>query len=185
RTDAEDLLATVFPEQLACAENLGGGDRAIPDHPLVDQTLRDCLTVAMDIDGLEALLRRIEAGDVRVVCRDLTSPSPLAQEILGAKPFAFLDDTPAEERRTLAVQSRRYLSAEQAADLGRLDPGALERVRAEAWPQVRDAEELHDALVSLGFLRAAEGDGSSGPDWRRHFDELKRARRATTFQPEG
>ncbi|MBN1240008.1 MAG: DEAD/DEAH box helicase, partial [Gammaproteobacteria bacterium] len=186
RTDAEDLLATVFPEQLACAENLGGGDREIPEHPLVDQTLADCLTVAMDVDGLEALLRRIEAGEARVLCRDLTSPSPLAQEILGAKPYAFLDDAPAEERRTLAVQSRRYLTAEQAADLGRLDRDAIERVRREAWPDVRDAEELHDALVSLGFLRAAEGDGSEGgEDWTRFFNELKRARRATTFEPAG
>src|SRR5690606_3386162 len=134
RNDAEDLLATVFPEQLACAENLGGGDREIPDHPLVEQTIADCLHVAMDVDGLARLLERIEAGEVEVVCRDLTAPSPLSQEILGARPYAFLDDTPAEERRTLAVQSRRYMTAEQAAELGRLDPSAILRVRDEAWP---------------------------------------------------
>jgi ATP-dependent helicase Lhr and Lhr-like helicase len=185
RTDAEDLLATVFPEQLACAENLGGGDREIPNHPLVNQTLTDCLTVAMDVAGLEKLLERIEAGTVRVLCRDLTSPSPLAQEILGAKPYAFLDDAPAEERRTLAVQSRRYISVEQAADLGRLDRDAIQRVREEAWPDVRDAEELHDALVSVGFIRASEADGTRGDDWQRYFEELKRARRATTFEPAG
>ncbi|HEX7081090.1 MAG TPA: DEAD/DEAH box helicase [Gammaproteobacteria bacterium] len=182
RIDAEDLLATVFPEQLACAENLSGGDREIPEHPLVQQTLADCLTVAMDIHGLERLLRRIEAGEVEVVCRDLAGPSPLAQEILGARPYAFLDDAPAEERRTLAVQSRRYMSAEQAAELGRLDPEAIERVKSEAWPDPRDADELHDALVSLGFLTAAEGEGGG---LRGYFDELRRTRRACVFEPSG
>ena len=135
RADAEDLLATVFPDQLACAENLAG-EREIPDHPLVAQTLEDCLHGAMDIDGLAALLGRIEAGEVEVVCRELTSPSPLAQEVLSARPYAFLDDAPAEERRTLAIQSRRHLTVEQAADLGRLDPEAIRRVRTEAWPDL-------------------------------------------------
>src|SRR5690606_33386679 len=137
RIDAEDLLATVFPEQLACAENLTSPDREIPDHPLVEQTLADCLHGAMDVDGLVRVLERMESGEVEVVCRDLTAPSPLAQEILGARPYAFLDDAPAEERRTLAVQSRRYMTPEQAAELGRLDPEAIERVRAEAWPEAR------------------------------------------------
>jgi ATP-dependent helicase Lhr and Lhr-like helicase len=185
RNDAEDLLATVFPEQLACAENLGGGDREIPDHPLVAQTLADCLHVAMDVDALVRVLERIEAGDVEVVCRDLTAPSPLAQEILGARPYSFLDDAPAEERRTLAVQSRRYMTAEQAAELGRLDPGAIARVCEEAWPDARDADELHDALVSLGFITAAEGARSPHGAWQRHYDTLRRSRRATTFEPSG
>ena len=161
RTDAEDLLATVFPDQLACAENLPGGDIEIPDHPLVRQTLFDCLEMVMDIAGLERVLGEIEAGQIEIVCCDLTSPSPLAQEILGARPYAFLDDAPAEERRTLAVQSRRYMSTEQAAELGRLDPAAIARVKNEAWPEPRDAEELHDALVLLGFLTESEADSLS------------------------
>src|SRR5690606_18646687 len=140
---------------------------------------------AMDIDGLERLLARIEAGEVEVVCRELTAPSPLAQEILGARPYAFLDDAPAEERRTLAVQSRRYMTPEQAAELGRLDPDAIERVRDEAWPDVRDPDELHDALVSIGFVTAAEGRRSRTADWTPHFEALRAARRATVFDPSG
>jgi ATP-dependent Lhr-like helicase len=141
----------------------------------VKQTLADCLTLNMDIDGLITLLKRIESGEVQVVCRELTSPSPLAQEILGAKPFAFLDDAPAEERRTLAVQSRRYMTAEQAAELGSLDPAAIERVKSEAWPQVLNADELHDALVLLGFVTADEG-----APWRDWFERLRVDGRATT-----
>ncbi len=184
RTDAEDLLAVVFPDQLACAENLGGGDREIPDHPLVAQTLSDCLNVAMDIDGLERLLARIEQGEVTVLCRELTSPSPLAQEVLGAKPYAFLDDAPAEERRTLAVQSRRYMNPQQAAELGRLDPAAIDRVRSEAWPDVRDAEELHEALALLGFLTEAEGRALSDAA-ASLFATLVSDRRAGVFRPAG
>jgi ATP-dependent Lhr-like helicase len=189
RMDAEDLLAAVFPDQLACAENLTG-EREIPGHPLVTQTLTDCLQDVMDLKGLEQLLKRIEAGDVQIVCRELTSPSPLAQEILAAKPYAFLDDAPAEERRTLAVQSRRYMSIEQASDLGRLDHAAIERVRAEAWPEPRDADELHDALVLLGFLTDTEGtrghdaDGT-GSAWQRWFEQLEADGRATTYRLPG
>jgi ATP-dependent Lhr-like helicase len=188
RSDAEDLLATVFPDQLACAENLPGGDLEIPDHPLVAQTLHDCLHRAMDVEGLEVLLERIETGATEVLCRDLASPSPLAQEILGAKPYAFLDDAPAEERRTLAVQTRRYMSPEQAADLGRLDAAAIERVRAEAWPEARNADELHDALVLVGFVTAEEArapapGASPAPGalhaWAAFFAELCARGRAT------
>jgi ATP-dependent Lhr-like helicase len=174
RMDAEDLLSTVFPDQLACAENLAGGERAIPDHPLVKQTLEDCLTAAMDVDGLVEVLQRIEAGEIEVICRELTSPSPLAQEVLGAKPYAFLDDAPAEERRTLAVQARRYMTPEQAAELGKLDPEAIARVREEAWPQPLSADELHDALVLLGFMTAAEGAASASM-----FERLRADGRAT------
>ena len=183
RSDAEDLLATVFPDQLACAENLPGGDIEIPDHPLVTQTLRDCLHRAMDVEGLEALLGRIESGATEVLCRDLASPSPLAQEILGAKPYAFLDDAPAEERRTRAVQTRRFMSPEQAAELGRLDAAAIERVRAEAWPEARNADELHDALVLLGFMTAEEAEARAleGAAWRGYFAELCAAGRATEY----
>ena len=176
RADAEDLLATVFPDQLACAENLAG-EREIPDHPLVAQTLEDCLRGVMDIDGLAELLGRIEAGEVEVACRELTSPSPLAQEVLSARPYAFLDDAPAEERRTLAIQSRRHLTVEQAADLGRLDPEAIERVRSEAWPASRDEDELHDALVVLGFMAPDE----AGDAVHCMFERLVADGRASTF----
>ena len=156
RMQAEDLVAVVFPDQIACAENLGGGEREVPDHPLVRQTIDDGLHDAMDADGLVDLLGRIERGEVRVHGRDLPEPSPFAHEILNAKPYAFLDDAPLEERRTRAVSARRWLDPASAADLGRLDPEAIERVRAEAWPDTDTADALHDALVMLGFLTAGE-----------------------------
>ena len=131
RMAAEDLIAVVFPDQIACAENLSG-PREIPDHPLVKQTLADCLHEAMDIDGLKRLLGRLESGDIQVIARDLPTPSPLAAEILGARPYAFLDDAPLEERRTDAVAQRRWLDPETAADMGKLDPPAIKRCGAEA-----------------------------------------------------
>ncbi len=179
RTDAEDLLSTVFPDQLACAENLGGGDREIPEHPLVDQTIHDCIRGAMDVDGLRALLSRLEDGRMTVTCRDLTTPSPLSQEVLAAKNYAFLDDAPAEERRTLAVHTRRYMSVEEASEIGRLDPAAIARVCEEAWPRVRNADELHDALTMLGFVTADEA--ARDASWQNLLDELCRQRRATRF----
>ncbi|HET9765064.1 MAG TPA: DEAD/DEAH box helicase, partial [Casimicrobiaceae bacterium] len=163
RMASEDLLAAVFPDQIACAENIVG-EREIPDHPLVNQTIHDCLYDAMDIDGLERVLRAMEAGEIRIAHRDLTEPSPLALEILSARPYAFLDDAPLEERRTHAVMSRRWLDEETAAGLGRLDPEAIDRVRAEAWPAAANADELHDALLGLSFV--TEGDVARNPGWR-------------------
>src|SRR5438093_7238295 len=174
RMGAEDLIAAVFPDQIACAENLTG-EREVPDHPLVRQTIGDCLTEAMDIEGLERLLRRIESGEVRIVSRDLTEPSPLALEVLSARPYAYLDDAPLEERRTQAVMSRRWLSPEAAADLGRLDPEAIARVRSEAWPEAANPDELHDALVWLGFLSVVEA--RAGPGWSDWLSELARQNR--------
>ena len=178
RMDAEDLIAAIFPDQLACAENMTGA-REIPDHPLVRQTITDCLTEAMDIDGLERLLGGLESGSIGVVVRDLTEPSPLACEVLSARPYAYLDDAPLEERRTQAVMSRRWLGAESASDLGRLDTDAIERVRREAWPDPANAEELHDALVWLGFLTQAEV--ADRTDWLRWLAELARERRVARF----
>ncbi len=187
RNDAEDLVAVLFPDQLACAENVTGR-REIPDHPLVQQAISDCLHDVMDVDGFIDLLRGLEAGTIKVLGKDLNGPSPLAQEILGAKPYAFLDDAPAEERRALAVQSRNYLAPGDAAELGRLDSAAIERVRQEAWPEPASADELHDALVVLGFLTEAEGQrGAISADaeqnfkfgWRHLFDALLEDRRAT------
>jgi ATP-dependent helicase Lhr and Lhr-like helicase len=177
RMEATDLLALVFPDQVACLENVPG-DRHIPDHPLVGQTLHDCLTEAMDVEGLEALLRALASGEVAHLSRDLTEPSPLAQEILNARPYAFLDDAPLEERRTQAVRSRRWLDAKSAVELGALDPAAIAAVADEAWPDPRDAEELHDALVLHGALPPAEA-------WRPWLDALAAQGRAAERVVEG
>ena len=176
RMGAEVLLAAVFPDQLACAENRTG-ELEIPDHPLVGQAIRDCLTEAMDIEGLEALLRSLEAGAIRVVARDLIEPSPLALEVLSARPYAYLDDAPREERRTQAVWSRRWLDPQSASDLAALDPAAIERVRGQAWPDPGNAEELHDALCWLTFLTDAEVRGA--PGWAEWAQSLAAAGRAT------
>jgi ATP-dependent helicase Lhr and Lhr-like helicase len=147
RAMADDLMAAVFPDAAACPENLPG-DRELPDHPLVNQVVRDCLEEAMDFEGLARVLTRIHAGEIECFARDTTEPSPLCHEILNAKPYAFLDDAPLEERRTQAVYTRRTT----AADLGTLDQNAIERVRDEERPDPRDADELHDALLTFGFL---------------------------------
>jgi ATP-dependent Lhr-like helicase len=178
RMDAEDLLTAIFPDQVACQENLGGGEREIPVHPLVDQTVKDCLEEAMDVDSLERLLTAIERNEKNLFARDVIEASPLAQEILNARPYAYLDDAPLEERRTRAVQQRRWLDPQTAKDMGKLDQGAIDRVRDEAWPRVENADELHDALVELGFVTEAEG-----ADWQEFFTELKNDRRAAVLGP--
>jgi ATP-dependent helicase Lhr and Lhr-like helicase len=155
RMESENLLAAVFPDQLACLEHIVG-DREIPDHPLVKQTIDDCLTEAMDIDGLEEVLRKIERNEIRCVARDLPEPSPLAGEILSARPYAFLDNAPLEERRTQAVYSRRALERNSSDQLGILDAAAIEKVQREAWPDVINADELHDALMLLGVMTEEE-----------------------------
>ena len=180
RMDAEDLIAAVFPDHIACAENLTG-EREVPDHPLVRQTIGDALTEAMDIAGLERLVADIESGAVRAVTRDLTGPSPLALEVLAARPYAYLDNAPLEERRTQAVMSRRWLAPEDASELGRLDAEAVERVRAEAWPEAATPDELHDALVWLGFLAA--GEANDGPQWPEHLAALAKQKRVARFTP--
>jgi len=179
RMKSEDLLATVFPDQVACLENIVG-EREIPDHPLVRQTLDDCLHEAMDSEGWLALLRRMESGEVELLTRDLPAPSPLAMEILGARPYAFLDDAPLEERRTQAVLARRWSDPESADDLGALDPEAIAAVGAEAWPEARNSDELHEALTALGCIAEAEAAGQ--PRWLQWLAELARAGRATRLQ---
>ena len=149
--EAENLLAAVFPDQLACLENIVG-DRVVPDHPLVKQTLNDCLTEAMDIDGLEGLLRRIEAGEIKCISVDLPEPSVLAHEIIHARPYAFLDNAPLEERRTQAVLTRRAGDTPNNPEGGLLDPAAIERVSEEAWPRAGNADELHETLLLLGVM---------------------------------
>ena len=150
---AEDLLASVFPDAAACLENIPG-DRQIPDHPLVTQAVRDCLEEAMDFEGLCEVLTQIHAGALQLVARDTPEPSVLAYEILDARPYAFLDDAPLEERRSHAVQTRR--GTQSTDELGALDAAAIARVRDEARPDPRDADELHDALMTAGLLTLAE-----------------------------
>ena len=177
RMKSEDLLATVFPDQVACLENIVG-EREIPDHPLVAQTLHDCLREAMDLDGLLAVLRALESGAIRVVARDLPGPSPLASEVLTAAPYAFLDDAPLEERRTQAAG--RWNPTDNATDLGTLDPAAIAAVRDEAWPQVRSADEMHEALDALGGLSATEVAAHGWVPWT---DALEANGRATRLIP--
>src|SRR5205085_295436 len=195
RMEAEDLLAAVFPDQVACGENIAG-DREIPDHPLVQQTIDDCLTEAMDIDGLIRVLEQIENGTVQCVARDLPEPSPLAHEILNARPYAFLDNAPLEERRTQAVYTRRAGESSATDGLGILDSTAIEKVCTEAWPQATNADELHEALLLAGVMTGeeieqatatADADGTQslgcsnghGASWLEVLATEKRAGRLT------
>src|SRR5438034_5079305 len=161
RMESENLLAAVFPDQLACLEHIVG-DREIPDHPLVKQTIDDCLTEAMDIEGLEEVLRKIEQGQIRCIARDLPEPSPLASEILNARPYALLDNAPLEERRTQAVYTRRASERNGSHELGIVDAAAIEKVQKEAWPQATSGDELHDALMLLGVMTEEEIQRTSG-----------------------
>ncbi len=160
RMAAEDFVAQVFPDQLACQENISG-PRAVPEHPLVQQTINDCLHQAMDIDELKEILGQMESGAIQLVARDLREPSPFAQEIINARPYAFLDDAPFEERRTLAIRNRSWIDPAENADYSVLDQAAIERVREEAWPWIRSADELHDALMLMGFMSYGEVHGHS------------------------
>ncbi|HEU5260876.1 MAG TPA: DEAD/DEAH box helicase [Gemmatimonadales bacterium] len=182
RMEAEDLVAAVFPDQLACPENLVG-DREIPDHPLVQQTIADCLLEAMDFPGLVRVLEAMEAGRCTLVARDTPEPSPLSHEVLNAKPYAFLDDAPLEERRTQAVITRRGLDVKTADELGKLDQAAIDRVRDEAWPDVASADELHDALLVMGAIPIADC-GLRNAEWRGYFEALVKAGRAATLHSE-
>ncbi len=176
RMRAEDLLASVFPAAVACQDNHGGDPeyRTPPDHPLVRETVRDCLTEAMDLEGLTAVLRRIESGAIRCLAVDTPTPSPFCHEILNANPYAFLDDAPLEERRARAVEMRRSLPPELAGNLGALDQAAIDEVADEAWPVVRDPDELHDALLTLIWVPEAAASA-----WSAYLPSLIQAGRAT------
>ncbi|MCZ6877817.1 MAG: DEAD/DEAH box helicase [Acidobacteria bacterium] len=158
RIRSDDLLASIFPEQAACLENIQG-DIAVPDHPLVFETVRDCLDEAMDVDGLIGILSKIEDGDIQCVAVETSEPSPFSHEILNANAYAFLDDAPLEERRARAVQTRRTLPP-QDRELGILDAQAIHQVAKEAWPPWENADELHDALLTLGVLTDTEVEHS-------------------------
>ncbi len=185
RSTSEDLIAQIFPDQIACLENIAG-DREVPDHPLVHQTISDCLREAMDVESLERILQTLQNGDITVHARDLREPSPMAEEILNARPYAFLDDAPLEERRTNAVRNRRWLDPSVAGELGRLDPEAIRTVRDDAWPEVKSPDELHDALVLAGFVTEAEGAaGDRSGGWTPYFDVLVSDQRAARFITDG
>jgi ATP-dependent helicase Lhr and Lhr-like helicase len=173
RMRSDDLLAAVFPDQAACGENLVGEIR-IPDHPLVNETIANCLHEAMDLDGLKRVLDGFADGTIRTVAVETPEASPFSHEILNANPYAYLDDAPLEERRARAVQMRRTLP-DLAEGVGALDAAAIEQVASESWPDVRDADELHDALLTLITLPPV-------PEWEHWFDELAATRRVITIR---
>ena len=177
RMRSDDLLASVFPDQVACAENLTGEPR-IPDHPLVNETIDNCLHEAMDIEGLKRILEGFEDGTIRKVAIDNAAPSVFSHEILNANPYAYLDDAPLEERRARAVQLRSTLRTDFAGGAGILDPAAIAQVSEESWPDVRDADELHDVLLSLITLPPVD-------EWQPFFAELEASGRAHVFQRGG
>jgi ATP-dependent Lhr-like helicase len=179
RMRAQDLVTAVFPAQTACQDNHGGGAIDIPDHPLVRETLRDCLTEAMDAAGLRTVITALRAGEIETLARDLPEPSVFAHEILNANPYAFLDDAPLEERRTRAVTMRRGLPAEVTERIGGLDPSCIAEVVAEAQPEPRDPDELHDLLLDLGALPESEGRARG---WEAFFATLIEARRAARLE---
>jgi len=195
RNAAEDLVAVVFPDQLACLENIRG-EREIPDHPLVNQTISDCMTETMDIDGLETLLKRIEVDEIELKCLDLTGPSPLSAEIINARPYAFLDDGEAENRRTRAI-SQNPNDLGDAACLSIISVDATEQVRSEAWIRPRNPDELHDGLLQLGFLTQAEfstgtsscgtsaGPSAGAKHWAKWFQALAEEFRACCVEANG
>ena len=169
---SEDLLAAAFPETVGCLEN-HHGDVQIPDQPIVKQTMHDCLTEAMDVTRWIDVLRDVQTGKIELIPVETREPSPFSHQLINANPYAFLDDAPLEERRTRAVTTRRSLSIDDFRDLARLDPDAIAQVSEDAWPVVRDAEELHDALQTLVVLRAEEAQ-----PWSPWLAQLAQAGRA-------
>ncbi len=183
RIRSDDLLASVFPDVAACQENIEG-DIRVPDHPLVREVMKDVLHEAMDIDTVKLLLRGIQDGSIRCVAVDTPVPSQFSHEILNANPYAYLDDAPLEERRARAVEMRRVLPQSVLQEVGRLDPEAIAQVREEAWPDVRDADELHDVLQTLialplsSALSACSVVNCAQERWRGYFDQLAASGRA-------
>ncbi len=178
RMRAEDLLGAVFPDQVMCQDNRAGPVN-LPDHPLTRETMENCLREAMDVDGFKETLERLLEGEIATVAVETPAPSPMAHEILNANPYAFLDDAPLEERRARAVALRRT-DPDLAQGIGALSPEALAEVRGQAWPDIRDADELHDLLLTVILLPVREAE-----PWQRYAQELMAARRATVAEPAG
>ncbi len=164
---SDDLLAAIFPDAAACQDNLGGRDIELPNHPLIHEAMKDALTEALDLDGLLSVLHGITSGTIKYLAVDTPVPSPFSHEILNANPYAFLDDAPLEERRARAVEMRRVLPESLLQEVGKLDPAAIEEVQQQAWPDVRNADELHDALQTWIAYPCSEDD-----KWQPWFDEL-------------
>ena len=192
RIRSDDLLASVFPDVAACFENIEG-DIKIPDHPLVHEVMKDVLTEALDIEGLAEVLRGIEQGTIRCLAVDTPVPSQFSHEILNANPYAYLDDAPLEERRARAVEMRRVLPASVLEEVGALDPAAIAQVQQEAWPDVRDADELHDVLHTLVLVPASsqlsalssQQESRSTAPWARFFERLQLENRAVVAEAAG
>ncbi|MCH9697423.1 MAG: DEAD/DEAH box helicase, partial [Gammaproteobacteria bacterium] len=181
RMQAEDLVSSIFPDQLACIENIQG-ERQIPDHPLVEQTITDCLTEAMNLQRLLDVLHSLECGEMQVVAKDVIEPSPLAAEILTAANYAFLDGAPAEERRTRAVNSRNWLDPKQATDLSHVDPNAIQQALEQRKPTINTADELCDLLDQQGFVNIP---AELQNDWSIIFGVLLKQGRATRLLQPG
>ncbi|MGH9509246.1 MAG: Lhr family helicase, partial [Terriglobales bacterium] len=191
RMRSDDLLAAVFPDAAACQDNIEG-DIALPDHPLVREVMKDILGEALDLEGLKRVITDIAAGRIRTIAADTVAPSAFAHEILNANPYAYLDDAPLEERRARAVEMRRMLPESVLEEVGKLDPAAIAEVTEDAWPEVRDADELHDALLTLvalpegGELRSpARVEDPRPHDWQAHFGQLTAASRAGRAEGNG
>lgn len=176
---SDDLLTAIFPAQTACFENREP-DVKIPDHPLVRQTLHDCLHEAADVNRWIKVLEDIQSGVIELIAKDTREPSPFCYELLNSNPYTFLDDAPLEERRARAIATRRTLPLEDLKDLGHLDSAAIQQVLREAWPLIRDKEELHDTLVNLVMLSEKEGE-----KWKDFFDDLVQEGRAARLQRDG
>src|SRR5262249_55422900 len=188
RTRSADLLASVFPDAAACQENVDGPIQ-VPDHPLIREVMKDIFHEALDLDGLKQVLRQISSGEIKCLAVDTPVPSVFSHEILNANPYAYLDDAPLEERRARAVEMRRVLPESVLNEVGALDPAAIEQVRTDAWPDVRDADELADALLTLIAVpeetstTKTRRHGGDQEDWSGFFEQLRASRRATKTRP--
>ena len=184
RTRSDDLLASVFPQVAACQENIKG-DIQIPNHPLIQEVMKDVLTEAMDLEGLIALLAGIRTGAIRCLAVDSTTPSVFAHELLNANPYAFLDDAPLEERRARAVSMRGMVPDKLLGEAGRLDPTAIAELRDECWPDIRDEHELHDLLCSLVVVPEEIQSLEGALHWPLFFERLAAQGRAATAEHAG
>jgi ATP-dependent Lhr-like helicase len=181
RTRSADLLSSVFPDAAMCQENADGPIR-VPDHPLVREVMKDIFQEALDLEGLKDVLRKIRSGEIKCIAVDTPVPSVFSHEILNSNPYAYLDDAPLEERRARAVEMRRTLPESVLQEVGALDPAAIGEVRTDAWPDVRDADELADALQT--FIALPENfqplnHPAPAQVWRGYLETLRQSNRAT------
>lgn len=182
RMRSDDLLASVFPSAAACQDN-NPGDIEIPDHPLIKEVMQDVLHEAMDLDGLEQIIRDINSGDIKCLAVDTPTPSQFAAELVNAQVYAYLDDAGIEERRTRAVQMRRVLPSSVVGELGQLDPTAIAKATEHAWPDIQSADELHDfMLTAIVVPETSDTLYGSPSDWQPYFNQLRSARRAALMK---